>query len=66
MLLRVNTWKHQCAVAFAGAVQMGFNKVANAPSRGALTTDFLTATQTPLAYLRGIDLEVRQVQTATH
>jgi len=40
---------------------MGFNKVANAPSRGALTTDFLTATQTPLAYLRGIELEVRQV-----
>lgn len=48
-------------MASAGAVQMGFNKMANAPSRGALTTDFLTATQTPLAYLHGIGLDVRQV-----
>ncbi len=39
--------------------QPGFNTVANAPSRGALTADFLTGTQAPLAYLQGLPTEVR-------
>ena len=39
---------------------MGFNKLPDAPSRGALTADFLTGSQAPLEYLQGLPLEVRQ------
>ncbi|KAK9845456.1 hypothetical protein WJX81_006841 [Elliptochloris bilobata] len=37
--------------------EVAFNKIVNAPSRGALTADFLTGTQAPLAYLQGLPLE---------
>lgn len=39
---------------------MGFNKLPDAPSRGALTADFLTGSQAPLEYLQGLPLEVQR------
>lgn len=45
------------------ALQVAYNAVKDAPSRGALTTDFLKGQFEPLQYLEGLKAEV---QTCTH
>ena len=39
-------------------LQVAYDQIKNAPSRGALTTDFLLGSSEPLQYLRGLKAEV--------
>ncbi len=45
------------------ALQVAYDDVQHAPSRGALTTDFLKGQSQPLQYLEGLKAEV---PTCTH
>lgn len=52
------TPRYASAEQSAVKLQVAYDQVKNAPSRGALTTDFLKGNAQPLQYLEGLDAEV--------